>query len=115
MALLLWLQVNEVIGRQKSCDLVSVGGQLSLNQINDFFRTVAISSDHQPAGELVSDCSQHATKFKFHTISASSVLTQLQSLDIRKATGFDDISARFLKSVVEESADPLTFIFNMSI
>ena len=71
-----------------------------------FFRAVAISSDHQPAGDLVPDCSQHAVKFKFHTLSVSSVLTQLQTLDIRKATGPDGISACFLKSVAEEFADP---------
>ena len=95
--------------------MVSVGGQLSLNQINNFFRTVAISSDHQPAGELAPDCSQHSVKFKFHIFSVSSVLTQLQTLDIKKATGPDGISACFLRSVAEELAVPLTFIFNMSI
>ena len=55
MASKLWEQVNEVIiGRQKSQKLVAVGGQLSLNLIT--FHTVAISSDHQPARDLVPDC-----------------------------------------------------------
>ena len=43
------------------------------------------------------------------------MLTQLQTLDIKKATGPDGISACFLRSVAEELAVPLTFIFNMSI
>ena len=115
MASKLWEQVNEIIGRKKSHKLVSVGGQLSLDQINNFFRTVAISSNHQPAGDFVPDCDQHAVKFKFCTFSVSSVLTQLQTLNIKKATGPDGISACFLRSVAEELAEPLTFIFNMSI
>ena len=48
-------QVNEIIGRKKSPKLVSVRGQLSLDQINNFFPTVAISSDHQPASEFIPD------------------------------------------------------------
>ena len=115
MASKLWEQVNEIIGRKKLQKLVSVGGQLSLDQINNFFRTVAISSNHQPAGDFVPDCNQHAVKFKFCTFSVSSVLTQLQTLNIKKATGPDDILACFLRSVAEELAEPLTFIFNMSI
>ena len=115
MASKLWEQVNEIIGRKKSQKLVSVGGQLSLDQINNFFRTVAISSNHQPAGDFVPDCDQHAVKFKFCTFSVSSVLTQLQTLNIKKATGPDGISGCFLRSVAEELAEPLTFIFNMSI
>ena len=115
MASKLWEQVNEVMGRRKSHKLVSVGGQLSLDQINNFFCTVAISSSHQPADNFVSGCDQHTVKFKFCIFSVSSVLTQLQTLNIRKATGPDGISAYFLRSVAEELAEPLTFIFNMSI
>ena len=111
MASQLWEQVNEVIGRKKSQKLVSVGGQLSLDQINNFFCTVAISSNHQP----VPDCDQHTAKFKFCNFSVSSVLAQLQTLNIKKATGPDGISAYFLRLVAEELAEPLTFIFNMSI
>ena len=58
---------------------------------------------------------QHAVKFKFCTFSVSSVLIQLQTLNIKKATGPDGISACFLRSVAEKLAEPLTFIFNMSI
>ena len=43
------------------------------------------------------------------------MLAQLQTLNIKKATGPDGISAYFLRSVAEELAEPLTFIFNMSI
>ena len=118
MASKLWEQVNEIIGRKKLQKLVSVGGQLyiSLDQINNFFRTVAISSNHQPAGDFVPDCDQHAViKCNFCTFSVSSVLTQLQTLNIKKATGLDGISACYLRLVAEELAKPLTFIVNMSI
>jgi len=37
----------------------------------------------------------------------------LQKLDAWKATGPDGISPRFLKSVAEELANPLTYIFNL--
>ena len=43
------------------------------------------------------------------------MLIQLQTLNIKKATGPDGISACFLRLVAEELAEPLTFIFNMSI
>ena len=77
-----------------------------MDQINNFFHTIAISSDHQSAGEFVPECDQHPVKFKFCTFSISSVLTQLQTLDIKKATGPDGISAYFLRSVAEELAAP---------
>ena len=76
---------------------------------------MAISSSHQSADNFVSDCDQHTVKFKFCIFSVSSVLAQLQTLNIKKATGPDGISAYFLRSVAEELAEPLTFIFNMSI
>ena len=93
MASKLWEQVNEIKGRPHK--LVSIGGKLSLDQINNFFHTMAISSDHQPASEFIPDCDQHVAQFKFSTFVVSSVLSQLQTLDVRKATGPDGISALF--------------------
>jgi len=43
MAAQLWSQVNAIIGRQSTTRLPSVGGNLSLDKINGFFRSVAIT------------------------------------------------------------------------
>ena len=59
------------------------------------FCTVAISSNYQPASEFVPDCDQHTVKFKFCSFSVSSVLTELQSLNISKASGPNGIIAYF--------------------
>ena len=82
---------------------------LSLDSINDFFRTVAISSSHEPASNFT-DCtnSDDAPTFHFQTISSSVVLSLLNKLDVRKSVGPDGISARFLKEVAESVAAPLT-------
>ena len=37
----------------------------------------------------------------------------LQHLDIQKSTGLDGISARFLKEVAAEIAEPLTYYFSL--
>ena len=39
----------------------------------------------------------------------------LQHLDIQKSTGPDGISARFLREVAVEIAEPLTYLYNYSL
>jgi len=80
--------------------------------MNSFFRSVAITPKHQPASSFVPPST---VKFKFHKFTVSSVLAQVRRLDVRKVTGPNGISACLLKSVAEEIAYPLTFIFNLLI
>ena len=76
---------------------------------------MAITSRHRSADFFVPPSTTVPTQFQFCEITVSDVLAQLWRLDVRKATGQDGISARLLKSVAEELANPLTYIFNLSL
>ena len=87
-----------------------------MNSINDYFQTVAVSSDHRRANDfVVPDSSVGADPFVFSEISVSSVLSHLQSLDLKKSTGADGLSARFLKEIAVEITSPLTQLYNISL
>ena len=103
-----------MIGRRRRNVASSVDANLSLESINDFFRTVAISVNHQPASCFHSKIPVGDDHFRFGVVT-DEVRYQLQHLDTRKSTGLDGISALFLKMVASEVADPLTFIFNQSL
>ena len=51
----------------------------------------------------------------FSRINYSTVSTHLSSLDVRKSTGPDQLSSRFLKEVASEVVVPLTNLFNYSL
>ena len=88
----------------------------SLNSINNRFQNVAITSDHQsPCNFVVPDFSVGSVPFVFTEIPVSVVLSHLQSLNPRKSTGPDGLSARFLKEVSTEIAPALTDLFNISL
>ena len=53
--------------------------------------------------------------FSFQQISPSLVSSHLRKLCIRKATGFDTVSARFLSECFDLISDSLALIFNRSI
>ena len=76
---------------------------------------MAITPKHQPANSFVSPPATVPTRFQFCMIAVSDVLAQLRKLDVRKATGPDGISAHFLRSAAEELANPLTYMFNLSL
>ena len=102
----MWSCINEVIGCSKQKPS-PVNDSVSLDSINDFFQTVAISSSHKSAEEFcpVSPCSDG---FVFSQISVLTVAEHLSKLDVHKATGPDGLSARYLKEIAEVIAPPLT-------
>ena len=53
--------------------------------------------------------------FSFSNVTVSQVFKQLKKLDVNKAIGFDDISARLLKAGAVSLSTPLTHIFNVSL
>ena len=55
------------------------------------------------------------SKFQFERIEVESVLKLLSSLDSKKATGHDKISARLLKSTAPAIARSLASLFNWSL
>ena len=104
--------MNSVIGRDKS----GFPQGVSLDAINDFFQSVAISPQHLSAENY--DFSSNESiddQFMFDKIDSSTVFAHLSSLDVRKSTGPDDLSSRFLKEVASEIAEPLTGLFNYSL
>ena len=48
-------------------------------------------------------------------VDDSTVFTDLSSLDVKKATGPDQLSPRFLKNVASEIVIPLTNLFHYSL
>ena len=48
-------------------------------------------------------------------VSVSLVRSHLSSLDITKSTGPDNLSARFLRTIADQIATPLTDLFNSSL
>ena len=112
----LWLGINNILGqyhfRQNSIDAT-----LSLNDINSFFCTAAITPDHCPATcfDATASTDLPVDRFQFSMISESLVLLLLSHLDVRKSVGQDGLSARFLKEVAEQIVIPLTKIYNKSL
>ena len=88
---------------------------VSLDIINEFFQSVAISAQHHPAENYDVSLSEDAgNKFMF-SIDYSTVSTHLSSLDVKKSTGPDQLLSRFLKEVASEVVVPLTNLFNYSL
>jgi len=94
-----------------------IDGKLSLDDINNFFCTVAVTPDHNAAACFTVPESDDVpdNSFQFKTISECDILYLLQHLDVRKSVGPDGLSSRFLKEVAEQILIPLTKIFNESL
>ena len=88
----LWKSVNDIIGKSKSHQ-DSIGTKIFL------------------ADQYLSSGSVSSSSFHFTTIHPDSVLHMFQHLDIRKSTGPDGISARFLREVAVEITEPLTYLY----
>ena len=91
-----------------------MSADVSLDNLDDFFRSVAISEDH-PAGSWTLPTDSDTDSFCFSPIEISDVVAHLQHLDVRKSTVSDGFSARLLREVAVEIAEPLSAIFNKSL
>jgi len=110
-----WSHVNTVFERNIHKRPVSMDSP-ALNSINEHFQTLAISSDHESAASFVIPSSSiRSDPFTFNEISVSSVYFHLEHLDVKKSTGPDGLSARFLKLISSEIAAPITKLFNESL
>ena len=101
----MWKSVNDIIGKTKSHQ-DSIGTNISLDAINNFFCNVTVSTDHQTADQYLPYTSISTSSFNF-TVCSDNVLHMLQHLNIQKSTGLDGISATFLREVSAEIAEPL--------
>jgi len=91
----LWPQINDVIGRRRYNVVSSVDTEPSLDGLNHFFQTVAISNNHRSASCFHPEILFENDHFWFGMVIADEVLYQLQHLDTQKSTGPDGISAFF--------------------
>ena len=55
------------------------------------------------------------TEFTISLVDETFILSQLQNLNVKKATGIDDFSAKYLKMAATAISKPLTKILNLSI
>ena len=113
----LWQAVNQIIVRYSAAKS-KLPENLSLDSVNDFFRTIAVTPTHQPATMFAPtpvSLPQTPYNFTFQSITVSEVFSQLQALDVRKSVRPDGICARFMREVAAEIASPLTSIFNKSL
>ena len=86
---------------------------VSLDIINEYFQSVAIGAQHHPAGDYdISLNDSVGDTFMFAMVDA---FTYLLSLDVKKATGPDQLSSQFVKEVASEIVIPQTNLFNYSL
>lgn len=104
-----------------------ITGNVSVaNSLNQFFSTVAntlVNKLPSPSGifgeshviKFYNQKGAQADAFSFTNVSEDVVLKKLKALNLNKATGQDNISAKFLQDAAEAIAPCLTFIFNKSL
>ena len=98
--------------------------ETTANKFNNFFTSLYKDLDRSD-GKSTHDCSKlryfvdskvpHGTEFHIPHVSASFIQQQLQNLKTNKATGIDDISAKYLKLSASVVSQPLATILNLSI
>ena len=98
--------------------------ETTANKFNNFFTSLYKDLDRSE-GKSAHDCTKlrdfvdskvpHGTEFHIPQVSASFIQQQLQNLKTNKATGIDDISAKYLKLSASVISQPLATILNLSI
>ena len=82
---------------------------LSPDSLNDFFSTVAVSDEHQPATQYApSCCNSSDSSFHFTPIYPQQIQLLLQHLNNQKSTDPNCLFCRFLGEVASEIAETLT-------
>ena len=109
-----WCGINNIIGQYQLRDS-TLATALSLDTVNDFFRSVAVTDDHKLVTTFIPIESNCDSSCRFSTVSTFTVYSLLCALDVKKAVGPDGLSARFLKEIAKEITVPLTKLFNKSL
>ena len=116
-----WSQLNAILGRSKRRpinQIISDGKTLTATSaiVSSFakhFRSVA--SAPQPRVDLLARMESLSTEFTFNEVSEEAVREKLATLNDRKATGLDAISAKLLKMVAPAISSSLITLFNASL
>ena len=105
-----------------SCDKKTVA-----NTFNSFFTTIAsnlvlklpstsgVFSDPHKVHKFYEEKGVQPNTFNFKEVTVELVLTKLKSLNPSKATGFDNIPAKFLRDAAEKITPVITHLINVSI
>ena len=98
--------------------------ETSANHFNEFFTSLYKDVNPNDARQtatctklkvFVDEKVPDGTEFDIPLVSASFIFQQLQNLKVNKATGIDDISARYLILSASVISQPLATILNVSI
>ena len=127
----LFQEVGAGKGKQKQSEISSINcnGNIGIespseisNALNDFFVNVASNlkepiplSTHDKLEDFCKSKNSENTAFTIPNIEKDKVLKYLLNVNIKKATGTDNIGARILKLAAPYIADDITFICNKSI
>lgn len=94
------------------------------NTFNSFFtslhenlnnRNCNQTKDFSKLHEFVQGKIPNGTEFTIPSVTTHFIQSQLQNLRVSKATGIDDLSAKYLKVAAPIISEPLAKIFNLSI
>ena len=119
----LWKQLNSLLSRKKEeqqttqfaeirrCNTHKECGCCYNKLVSHFSNIPNLSTAAQPPCKLP----LALTTFKFSKITVDQVLKMLSKLNVRKATGPNQISARLLRIVAPAIAPSLTSLFNASL
>lgn len=113
------MYLNEVLGRKKleRVSMLKCGEKLlfkSVDIANSFAEHFRSTPSPTPTS-LISTITPTQTVFKFQRINEENVLKKLVTLDGRKATGPDKISANLLKLDAPSITQSLTSLYNHSL
>ena len=127
----LFQEVGAGKGKQKQSEISSINSNENTciespseisNAFNDFFVNVASNlkepitpSYHDKLEDFCKSQISENTAFTIPNIEKNKVLKYLLNVDIKKATGTDNIGARLLKLAAPYIAEDITFICNKSI
>ena len=111
--------VNEALGRKKlePVSMLKCGERLLFKSVeiaNSFAQHFRCIPSPTPTS-LISTITPAQTVFNFQRISEENVLKKLVTLDERKATGPDKISAKLLKLVAPSIVRSITSLYNYSL
>ena len=76
---------------------------------------IAKHAQHPSVLKILGRFSDRKECFKFYPVSASDIEKKLKSLNVRKATGYDNIPGKLLRLAHKELAMPLTTLINKCI
>ena len=130
----LWKNLHDLSGKSKNHQTSFINDEsgnpvvdpeIAANTFNTFFTSV-FEKFQKPENDRkefnsskldqnISEKIPENTEFSIPSVSASFIETQLNNLKVNKATGIDEISAKFLKLASPVICASLAFILNLSI